>query len=224
MGHPRAARAGTDPLSRYRNELAGQREAVRALWGAVGVALVCAVAMGIGWMTAPSSLRIHIPPDLTAGAMVAPDAPARPHIYTFALYIWQQLYRWPSDGAREYRAKLDALVHFLTPACRQDRLDDYAERNGRRELAGRQRAVWEIPGRRYAAARVFDEGGGSWVVSLDLMIEETVLGERVKSRAVAYPVRVVRYDVDRELNPWGLALDCLAGVPRVIELETEATP
>ena len=211
-------------MSRYRNELAGQREAIRALWGAVGVALVCAVAMGIGWMTAPSSLRIHIPPDLTAGATVAPDAPAPPHIYTFALYIWQQLYRWPSDGAREYRAKLDALVHFLTPACRQDRLDDYAERNGRRELAGRQRAVWEIPGRGYAGERVFDEGGGSWVVSLDLMIEETVLGERVKSRAVAYPVRVVRYDVDRELNPWGLALDCLAGLPRAIEPAVENAP
>ena len=112
-------------------------------------------------------------------------------------------------------------MHFLTPACRQDRLDDHAERNARRELAGRQRAVWEIPGRGYSVERVFDEGGGSWVVSLDLMIEETVLGERVKSRAVAYPVRVVRYDVDREMNPWGLALDCLAGVPRAIELEKE---
>ena len=62
------------------------------------------------------------------------------------------------------------------------------------------------------------------MVSLDLMIEEMVLGERVKSRAVAYPVRVVRYDVDRELNPWGLALDCLTGVPRAIELAREAAP
>ena len=204
-------------MSRYRNELAGQREAIRALWGAVAVALACALILGVGWMTAPSALRIHIPPDLTAGATVRPDDPGPPHVYTFALYIWQQLYRWPSDGAAEYRAKLDALVHFLTPACRQDRLDDFAARNARRELAGRQRAVWELPGRGYAPKRVYHEGAGSWVVSLDLMIEETVLGERVKTRAVAYPVRVVRYDVDREFNPWGLALDCLAGTPRVIE-------
>ena len=102
-------------MSRYRNALAGQREAIRALWGAVAVALVCALILGVGWMTAPSALRIHIPPDLTAGATVRPDAPGPPHVYTFALYIWQQLYRWPSDGATEYRAKLDALVHFLTP-------------------------------------------------------------------------------------------------------------
>ena len=210
-------------MSRYRNELAGQREAIRALWGAVAVALACALILGVGWMTAPSALRIHIPPDLTAGATVRPDDPGPPHVYTFALYIWQQLYRWPSDGAVEYRAKLDALVHFLTPACRQDRLDDFAARDARRELAGRQRAVWELPGRGYTPERVFHEGAGSWVVSLDLMIEETVLGERVKTRAVAYPVRVVRYDVDREFNPWGLALDCLAGTPRVIERAGEAS-
>ncbi len=118
-------------------------------------------------MTAPSALRIHIPPDLTAGATVRPDDPGPPHVYTFALYIWQQLYRWPSDGAVEYRAKLDALVHFLTPACRQDRLDDFAARNARRELAGRQRAVWELPGRGYAAERVFHEGAGAgWCRSI----------------------------------------------------------
>lgn len=38
-----------------------------------------------GWMTAPSSLRIHIPPELTAGATVRPDAPTAPHVYTFAV-------------------------------------------------------------------------------------------------------------------------------------------
>ena len=58
MGHPRPAAAGTGALSRYRNVLAGQREAIRALWGAVGVALVCALVLGVGWMTAPQSARI----------------------------------------------------------------------------------------------------------------------------------------------------------------------
>lgn len=205
-------------MSRYRNELAGQREAVRALWAGIGVALVCAVTMGIGWMTAPSSLRIYIPPDLSAGATVAADEPRPADVYTYALYIWQQLYRWPMDGSRDYRSKIETMVNFFTPRCYQDRLDDYQQRNGRRELAGRQRAVWEIPGRGYTPERVRAEGAGSWVVSLDLEIQETVLGEPVKTRLAAYPVRVVRYDVDRELNPWGLALDCLADVPRAIEI------
>ena len=208
-------------MSRYRNALAGQREAIRALWGAVGrgarVRPDPRRRLDDG---AEFSLRIHIPPDLSAGATVRPDAPAPPHIYTRSRSTSGSSSTAGRTTARASTGRSSTRwSNFLTPACRQDRLDDHAERNARRELAGRQRAVWEIPGRGYAVERVYDEGGGSWVVSLDLMIEETVLGERVKSRAVAYPVRVVRYDVDRELNPWGLALDCLAGVPRAIELE-----
>ena len=48
MGHPRPAKAPEAAVSRYRNELAGQREAIRALWGAVGVALACALILGVG--------------------------------------------------------------------------------------------------------------------------------------------------------------------------------
>ena len=208
-------------MSRYRNELAGQREALKALWAGLLVATGLAVFMGIGWATAPKSLLVHIPPDLSGGAVVAPGMPGAPNVYTFALYIWQQLYRWPVDGAGDYAAKAEMLAAYLTPRCRQDRLDDAAARRNRRELQGRRRAVWEIPGRGYEAGRVVVEGSGSWVVWLDLQIEETILGEPVKARAASYPIRVVRYDVDRELNPFGLAVDCLAAGPRAIGIEGE---
>jgi hypothetical protein len=33
----------------------------------------------------------------------------------------------------------------------------------------------------------------------------------VKQTAIRYPLRVVRYPVDAEANPWGLALDGFAG-------------
>ena len=206
-------KGGDAPVSRYRNELAGRREAIRALWVAVGVALVCAVLMAVGWMSAPSSIRIHIPPDLSAGAMVAPDDPGPPHVYTFGFYLWQQLYRWPVNGAEDYPARIDSLVHYLTPSCYEDRREDVEVRRRQRELAGRRRAVWEIPGRGYSVDRVHAEGAGSWVVLLDLQIEETMLGQPVKTRLASYPVRVVRYRVDPELNPWGLAIDCLARPP-----------
>jgi len=203
-------------VSRYRNELAGQREAIRALWVAVGVALLCAVLMAVGWMTAPSTLRIHIPPELSAGAMVAPDDPQPPHVYTFALYLWQQLYRWPADGGRDYPERIERHTDFLTPRCREDLRRDHEERRRQRQLGGRQRAVWEIPGRGYEPERVYAQGAGAWVVLLDLHVEETILGEPVKTRLASYPVRVVRYRVDPERNPWGLAIDCLAGKPEPI--------
>ena len=55
----------------------------------------------------------------------------------------------------------------------------------------------------------------------DAVIEETVAGMEVKHTRIRYPLRIVRYDVDRELNPWGLAIDCFAEAPSKLE---DATP
>ena len=43
---------------------------------------------------------------------------------------------------------------------------------------------------------------GVWVVWLDLDLFESVKGMTVKRTAIRYPLRVVRYAVDAEANPW----------------------
>ncbi len=48
-----------------------------------------------------------------------------------------------------------------------------------------------------------------------------MFGEPVKDRLVNYPLRIVRYVADHQLNPYNMAFDCFAGVPRVIEAETD---
>ena len=50
----------------------------------------------------------------------------------------------------------------------------------------------------------------SWVVWLDLELRESVKGMTVKKTTIRYPLRVLRYAVDAEANPWGLALDGFA--------------
>ena len=54
-----------------------------------------------------------------------------------------------------------------------------------------------------------------------MQIEETLLGESVKTRYINYPIRVVRYNVDPQSNIFGLAIDCLADKPRRIKIEKE---
>ena len=45
-----------------------------------------------------------------------------------------------------------------------------------------------------------------------------MLGEPIKTRAVNYPLSVVRYNIDPEHNAFGMAVDCLADTPMAIEL------
>jgi integrating conjugative element protein (TIGR03746 family) len=185
----------------------------------IGLFCLC-VLSAIGWMNAPSNLRIHIPPDLTNGASLNQGEIHKSNIYTFAYYIFQQLNRWETDGKEDYDRNIHMLQHYLTPACHQNRIDDSAERQNNHELDRRQRSIAEIPGRVFSPGRVARLDANAWVVSLDVELRETMLGETVKQRFVNYPIRVVRYDIDPEQNPWGLALDCFAGTPRLIETET----
>jgi integrating conjugative element protein (TIGR03746 family) len=65
----------------------------------------------------------------------------------------------------------------------------------------------EIPGHGYEEERVEVLAGDAWIIWLDLDLLESVKGMTVKRTAIRYPLRVVRYAVDPEANPWGLALD-----------------
>jgi integrating conjugative element protein (TIGR03746 family) len=81
------------------------------------------------------------------------------------------------------------------------------------------RGVFEIAGRGYgddSTRRVQVLSRNDWIVTLDLDVDEYYRGDLVKRALVRYPIRVVRYDVDPQHNPWGLALDCFAGTPERI--------
>jgi integrating conjugative element protein (TIGR03746 family) len=167
-----------------------------------------------GWLTARREITVHLPPDLRTGATLTLGAvPQVPDttVYTFAIYIWQQINRWEADGVKDYGRQIYTMQSFVTPACREQLVADMNARNAAGELARRTRAVMEINGLGYAPERVKVEGGNAWKVLLDTQIQETQAGVPIKEAYIRYPLRIVRFDVDREKNPWQLAIDCFGG-------------
>jgi integrating conjugative element protein (TIGR03746 family) len=205
-------------VSQYDNLVHSKEAMIRLLYGVVALLAMLLLVALLGWSRAPDNIRLHYPPDLSRGAVQNLGDIPKVTIYTFAYYIFQQLYRWPTDGRADYYDRIHTLRNYLTPACYEDRLADHDARQ--RNIAGRQRSVWEIPGRGFSNQRVQVTSATSWLVGLDLHIRETYRGERVKDRLIHFPVKIVAYDVDPETNPWGLAIDCLADAPRAIDIDT----
>ncbi len=203
-------------MSRYDDLVHARDATIRLLLGGIVLLAVLLFVALVGWSRAPDHIRLHYPPDLSKGAVQTIGDIPKVNLYTFAYYVFQQLNRWPVDGREDYYTQIHRLRAYFTPGCFDERLADLEARE--REIDGRQRSVWEIPGRGFNNARVQVVAPNQWVVGLDLHVQETYRGERVKDRLIHYPLRVVAYDVDPESNPWGLALDCLADVPRVIEI------
>lgn len=160
----------------------------------------------------PVELTLHPAPNMRAGDVIEVKdgmAPVpTPNVYGFAIYIWQQINRWSTDGSKDYGAQLFTFQNYLTPNCQEQIKADLDLRSAGGELSQRTRSLGEIPGQVFTEERVIPEGEYAWTVLLDLQLQETVRGMPVKDAFIRYPMRVVRYDVDREKNMWGLALDC----------------
>ncbi len=194
-------------MRRYRYEIDNVRAHLRSLWAVIAIQVLVIVALWFGWSRAPERLTVHIPPDLRSGATLAVGEVSPPNIYAFAFYIFQQLNRWPEDGATDYGRAIFRVSPYLTPRYRADLIAELEQKGRQGELAYRVRGVQEIPGHGYEERRVDVLNEDAWIVWLDLDLLESVKGMTVKRTAIRYPLRIVRYAVDLEANPWGLALD-----------------
>lgn len=208
---------------RYRDENSTLKSHINTLRIVIGFQLLLIVGLWYGWHQSRNDIRLHIPPDLRSGALLKLDEVPPPNVYAFAHYIFQQLNHWEENGETDYGKQVFRMAAYLTPEFRQFLTHDLELRGKRGELSGRVRGIQLIPGHGYEERRVDVLDRNTWLAWLDFRIEETVRGMDVKSLDIRYPIRVVRYDVDPEINPWGLALDGFGGDgPQRLNNETKA--
>lgn len=210
-------------MSRHRNAQSARDAHISTLRAIVAVLAVACGAMWYGWQAAPKDLTITIPPDLRTGSTQKWWEKPPSSVYAFTTYVWQQINRWPTDGQKDYRRNLYAYQPFLTPSCKAELNEDYRYRNQRHELEGRERSIFEIPGRGFSNEPT---GPGSveiisrdeWIVNLDLAVKETYSGTSIRDVYMRFPLRVVRADDDPQHNKWGLKIDCLARPTERLEI------
>lgn len=202
----------------FRNALKNRDAHIGSLRFSVGVLAGICIFIAAGWYNAAQEITVHIPPDLRAGSTQRSWEIPTPNIYSFGVRMFSQINRWPTDGAEDYLNNLHTYKWYLTPQCRQILAADHKKRRDRGELSGRERALFEVPGRGFSQLRVKTHSQDSWTIDADLQLKEYVKGTEVKSSLARWPLRVVRYDVDVNNNPWGLALDCFDGVAREINV------
>lgn len=176
----------------------------------------------VGWMSVQNEMTVHIPPDLRTGAVMNKNEVHTSGVYLFAFYILQQINSWDENGATDYAKNISQMRHYLTPKFKEQLTTDVQKRLKNGELRYRIRSFHQIPGDGFSESNVEVVGNG-WIVWLDVHIKETVLGQTVKEVKLRYPIKIVRYDADREMNPWGLALDGSGGYEKRRLTTTTAT-
>ena len=100
-------------MRRYRLEIDNVRAHLRSLWIVIGLQGLIILALWVGWSQAPKQLRVYVPPDLRSGAVLAAEEVPPANVYAFAFYIFQQLNRWPDNGATDYG--IHSFLHDALP-------------------------------------------------------------------------------------------------------------
>lgn len=211
-------------MSRKRLALDARDDHIKTLRIVILILVLLCGGMVWGWKNAPEDLTVHIPPDLRTASTREWWRVPEPNIYTFAVYLWQTINRWPVNGQENYQRNIQAYSTYLTPGCRAYLEADYRQRQRRGELRGRVRGIYEIPGRGFQNESPEGPGGvqvidrDHWVATLDMGVSETFSGTTVRDTYVRYPIYVSRVDNDPDANPWGLQIGstegCFAAIPQ----------
>lgn len=194
--------------SRYLDALAANRAHISTLYFVIVFLMLSCLALWAGWREAPRNIRISIPPDLRAGAVVRPGEYQAANVYAFATIYLQALYRWEENGADDFPARIEEFQAYVTPKYLEELQELMNKKMKRGELNKRRRYTIPVTGyQEYQPEHVETLDDGSWRVDVALKIVEKVSGIEAKNVSVLYPLHIVRYNIDPLRNVWGLAIN-----------------
>lgn len=167
--------------------------------------LAMCLLLSIGWISAPSRLRIYIPPDISNGATLKVNEIPNALIYSFAYELWQEINYWPDDGAKNYPKNIHSYAAYVMPSFQTELLQEYNELVNSGQIQ-RQRYLQGISGAAFDTTSVKKLNADTWQVNLKVRLMEYKNNELVKDTEVLYPLKIVRHDISSSNNPYGLAL------------------
>ena len=206
-------------MKRFYNQLENYKLAILILVITVSLFFISNVLLIVGWHASQNHIRVDIPPQIPqSGLSVKAGEVPTATVYSFAYYIWQNLNHWSENGGKDYAANIKQFAPYLTPRFKAFLEQDANKRYRNDETQGRLRSMQGINGSAFSKIDVEALGHGTWIVHLTMRLTERVNtnGNVIKDTAIAYSLRVVRYDVGGT-NLWGLALDGFSQDPQRIK-------
>ena len=206
--------------SRLLDAQAAARAHIFTLYMVIMFLMMGCIGLWYGWKESPQYLRISIPPDLRAGAVVRPDEYQAAQVFAFARMHHLALNRWEENGTEDFPKRIEELQAYLTPQYRDTLVQVMQNKMTRGELKGRTRYTLPLEGyNEYHDQHVKTLEDGSWEVSLEVEIVEKVAGLEAKRVRIRYPLSIVRINIDPVKNIWGLALNGIAQGKQEYRLE-----
>ena len=197
------------------NQLAQDRRLIFILSGLCGLFFLIIVGLVVDLYHIPTRFSFHIPPDLSNGATLKAGEIPNAYVGQFAFTVWQVINNWSNNGAVDAPKNLALYEPYLTPPFLYALKTHYQHLLTRGTLQNRVQVMQPISGENPTVTKFED---GSWQVILKLRDSEYVNGILIKDKDIEYPLKVVRFNGNTQLNPFGLALAGFTATPFVLKV------
>ncbi|CBL45394.1 probable phage associated protein [gamma proteobacterium HdN1] len=202
------------------HDLIDEKDRIIRYISRVSIGLLIGLVLAIfGWMRAQHEITVYQPPDIRLHTVSSAGYIPEETVYAFVPLIMQQLYLWDNGGDQDYENNRYRVRQFLTDKYQRTILDEIETGKLRGTLKGLQRRLQVLPSSVYSDSSV-EVVGNYWRVWIDVKITDSIKNMKVNDGVHRLAVRVVRYDINRDANPWQLAID---GIEQDIPLVSAKT-
>ncbi|MFC5079632.1 hypothetical protein VTH8203_00847 [Vibrio thalassae] len=200
----------TSALHEHANHVVSLRITIFLLSVALMLAMVALIR-------APDYITLRIPPNTANGVVMNVNDIPKSRVLSDTSYLWLELNTWLKNGKQDAVANLQAYTYYFGDSFIEQLERQYKVMDIKGEL-DRRRRITLVPGTLNAVDKRVIEvtKNQSWVVLLDVIIEDFYLNERVQHVKVRYPLVVERIDTNYEKNPLGLIITGFEGSPKII--------
>lgn len=192
-------------MSAYHEILEEKDRNIRYL-GRIVFGLIAALSLSVwGWRGAQQDITVYYPPNINVANKMEAGFIPEETVYSFTLLIMQQLYLWEKNADTDFEENSSRLRQFLHDDFRRKIQIEAALERAKGTRKNLQRTFQIMPSSVYSEEAV-DPKADHWIVWFDAEVKDVLNKVEVYKRVHRMGVKVIRYDINRDFNPWSLAI------------------
>lgn len=202
----------------YYRKIDSLHQVNRLLLACCSAFFILCLWLGYALLQAPSKVHLWLTPAMSAnGGIIKADEVPNEYVHGFVTTLIPNIHSWSESGDAQLRRSIQMYQHYFTPRFR----DVLASNHHAMQKAGLFSRTQTASLYRFMESQdVTKIGSGLWDVQLVLRLTQK-LNEHsamiIADKVVEYHYRVVKVNVSRTQNPFGLAIDGYSQSERLVK-------
>lgn len=203
-----------------KNKLKAHLQESRFLKRIIVVLVLLLFVLAYAVYTIPRQITVYQPPDVSKAFLQEQGNVPLETVYHFARLLWENINYCEEDCAQEYLGQLDKYSGYLSKDCKRQLTNHFKQHRGSYQYRNRMLVPTEDPKENlFSEDKVERISSNLWYTNLTYILKDEVRGLDVRNNKILYPLKIIRSNRPRAVNPLRLEVDCYIDKqgPRLIE-------